>query len=205
MTAGRGRSAALLAALLSSACAVPQGGYPGTASVAAGAPPVVRIDRTGSTRTDPATLYVPPGTEVTWRNETTRQVFVRFDSPIDQVCGNPARFARSTDGRSFASEFLGPFEEARLCLVTPGRYDFIVSITEPARSGPFVPRDALPPAKYGTVVVTESASRAGGAGPSSSGHPHVEVHQATVVGQLVRPTVEPRLAGDEDVDDVGDR
>lgn len=161
MTAGRDRSAALLAALLLSACAVPQGGYPGTASVAAGAPPLVRIDRTGSTRTDPATLYVPPGTEVTWQNGTTRQVFVRFDDPIDQVCGDPVRFSRSTDGRSFASDFLGPFEEARLCFPTPGRYDFVVSITEPARTGRFFPRDSLPPAKYGTVVVTRPASRLG--------------------------------------------
>ncbi len=148
------RSALPLAVILLGACAVPRGGYPGTASVAGGAPALIEIDRTGSTETDPATLYVPPGTEVTWRNRTTSQVFVRFDDAIAEACGEPVRFSRTADGRSFASGFLGPFEEARLCLPTPGRYGFIVSIPGRARTGPFFPGEGLPPAKYGTVVVT---------------------------------------------------
>lgn len=138
----------LTALLLATACASAPGGQtPGP-----GVPALVRIERTGSDETDPPTLHVPPGTEVTWQNRTTRTTWVRFTEAVPEICGHPVHFARSSDGRSFVSEYLGPFEEARLCILSPGRYDFVVSIPGASGDDGFG-RSALPPAKYGTVVI----------------------------------------------------
>jgi hypothetical protein len=129
--------------------------YPGTADVRAGDRPLIQIEPTGSTEASPRLLKVTPGTEVTFRNSEDAEIFIRFTEPMGDACGTPVGFDRTSDGRSYASRYLLPFGEARLCFATPGRYDFVVS-RQPA-PGPdfFRPpgEDRESPVVDGTVLV----------------------------------------------------
>lgn len=150
-------AAAALLALAAAACATGDVRYPGRADVRAGDPPVIWIEPTGSTETNPSVLRVPRGTEVTWRNASGELVFIRFNQPIAEICGEPVRFTRSHDGTSYSSSYIPSLTDARLCFADPGRYDFVVSsggigggrtpITgEGGGSG-------RSPVRYGTVIV----------------------------------------------------
>jgi hypothetical protein len=143
----------MAAALATSGCATEGGTYPGVRDVRHGASPVIRIERTASTETDPRELRVPAGTEVIWRNESGEPVFIRFNQVV-QACGEPVGFHPTYDGASLVSEWLHPFGEGRLCLDRPGHYDFVVSA--PGQGGGALDPGgdgASSPVRYGRVVV----------------------------------------------------
>lgn len=152
-----GRGTLALLALVAAGCAAGEVRYPGRADVRAGDPPVIHIEPTASTETTPSVLRVPAGTEVTWLNTSGELVFIRFNQPIEQACGEPVGFSRTYDGTSYSTSFLPSFAPARLCFARPGRYDFVVSSggrgggatqeTGPGGGG------GLSPVRYGTVIV----------------------------------------------------
>lgn len=149
------RRTATLVLLLAAGCAGGATQYPGTADVARGAAPLIEFRATGSTEAEPRLLRMPRGTEVVFRNVSRGQTFVRFEQPVGTLCGPPVGFEPTHDGRTVASRAMPPFAETRLCLATPGRYDYVVSRIEPP--GPSVLRRADEPAEspvlYGTIVV----------------------------------------------------
>ncbi|HWP34667.1 MAG TPA: hypothetical protein VNM66_03640 [Thermodesulfobacteriota bacterium] len=133
-TTTRGRAARLAAGLLGGAlllgaagCAAAQVRYPGRADVRDGDRPLIWIEPTGSSDTQPWLLRAPVGTEVTWLNASPDLVFIRFYQPVEEVCGEPVRFHRTYDGASFVSALLPLMTDARLCFARPGRYDFVVA------------------------------------------------------------------------------
>ncbi len=144
-------------ALLLGACAAGSVRYPGRADVRAGDPALIRIDETNSTDTSPYLLRVPVGTDVAWLNASLQIVFVRFVQPVREACGQPVRFDRNYDGTSYVTRNLGPFNEARLCFPTPGRYDFVVTTAGGGGGGDNDAAKGLngspSPVRYGTVVV----------------------------------------------------
>jgi hypothetical protein len=142
----RGRVAALLLVTGALAAACGEDMYPGRGDARKGDAAEFRIETTSHDRTSPAELTAPAGTEVTWTNRTTATAFVRFEDAVPEVRLDPHRFARTDDGDTFASDWLAPFEEARLCIATPGRYRFIVSLAG-VRSA------EADPALYGTLIV----------------------------------------------------
>lgn len=144
-------------ALLLGACAAGPVRYPGRADVRAGDAPVIRIEETNSTETSPHVLRVPSGTDVSWLNASRQLVFVRFVQPMQQACGEPVRFDRNYDDTSYVTPYLGPFNEARLCFASPGRYDFVVSTADGGGGGGDQVTNGLngspSPVRYGTVIV----------------------------------------------------
>lgn len=149
------RVAILAVALVLAACAGGPVRYPGRADVRLGDRPLIRIEETNATETSPHQLRVPAGTDVTWLNATRELVFVRFNQPVREACGEPVRFGRTYDDESYVTDFLAPFNDARLCFARPGRYDFVVSSgggggsARPDGDG----NGSTSPVRYGTVVV----------------------------------------------------
>ncbi|HEX7124614.1 MAG TPA: hypothetical protein VF406_02415 [Thermodesulfobacteriota bacterium] len=127
--------------------------YPGRADARKGDPAEFRIETASHDRTSPAELTVAAGTEVRWINRTTAAAFVRFEDPVPEVCLAPHRFARTRDAGTLASEWLAPFEEARLCIAAPGRYRFVATLAG-VRSA------EAEPARYGTLIVAPGGARA---------------------------------------------
>lgn len=124
------RTALAALALLGVAATAYAADYPGRATdLKPGDKPVISIQSTGSTGTEPRVLRVRVGTDVTWLNATDGDVSIRFDQPIPKACGTPVNFTRSYDGKSYATDIMPPFAEARLCFSQPGRYDYVVSKT----------------------------------------------------------------------------
>lgn len=120
--------------------------YPGRADVREGDPAEFRIETTSAEATAPAELTVPAGTDVRWVNRTTATAAVRFLEAVGTTCRDPERFHPTRDGESYASEFLLPFTEARLCIAAPGRYRFVVDLAG-VRSA------EADSALYGTLIV----------------------------------------------------
>jgi hypothetical protein len=148
--------ATLATLLLAAGCASGSIGYPGRADVRAGAAPLIWIEPTNATETSPRELHVPLGTEVVWRNGSGELVFIRFTGPVEQLCGEPVGFQRTYDGASYATRFMPPFADARLCIGRPGRYDFVVSSDGRGGGSPRVGEgsgNGLSPVRYGTIVV----------------------------------------------------
>lgn len=150
---GRGPAFACVALLTSLAAACGDDVYPGRADVREGDPAEFRIETASAETTVPAELTAPAGTDVRWVNRTTSLAAVRFQDPIAALCGEPDRFERTRDGDTYATPFLAPFEDARLCVALPGRYRFLVDLGG-VRSA------EAPPALYGTLVVVPRAEPA---------------------------------------------
>lgn len=145
----------LLGALVLTACAAGPVRYPGRADVRQGDAPLIRIEETNAAETSPFELRVPAGTDVTWLNTTHELVFVRFQQPVRDACRTPVRFGRSYDGASYVTSYLAPFNEARLCFPSAGRYDFVVSSA--GGGGAVSPNGdgngSTSPVRYGVVLV----------------------------------------------------
>lgn len=120
--------------------------YPGRADARKGDPAEFRIETASHDRTSPAELTVAAGTEVTWINRTTGSTFIRFEDPVPDTRPDPHRFGRTRDSVTVASDWLAPFEDARLGITTPGRYRFIVVLAG-VRSA------EAAPALRGTLIV----------------------------------------------------
>lgn len=120
--------------------------YPGRADVREGDSPEFRIENASHGQTVPAELTVRSGTEVSWINHTTASAFVRFEDVVPEVCAEPHRFRQTRDADTLASDWLAPFQDARLCVTTAGRYRFIVTLAGIRSAGE-------DPAVSGTLIV----------------------------------------------------